>query len=101
MYHILCAVKQPYHSRTGLRRTIGINDPRSENLRKKLTGCVVNLFSRWTVKFWFCQFHVIFLTVQTDTHELTFIHIKKVRFIGVDLFYDLRFRIILRHKSSS
>ena len=101
MYHILCAVKKTHHSRTSLRSSVGIDNARSENLRKQLSGRIINLLAGRTVKLRLRQFYIILFTVETDSHEFALVHIKEIRFVGIDLFHDLRLRIVLCHKSPS
>ena len=101
VHYIFRAVKQPHHRGAGFRRPVRINDARSQDLRKQLSRRVVNLLPGRTVKLRLCQLHMVLLTIKTDPHKLALIHIQKVRAIGIDLFYDLRFRIILCHKSPS
>ena len=101
MYHILCAVKKAYHGGTGLCSSVGIDNTRSENLCKQLSGCIINFLAGRAVKLRLRQLHIILFTVETDSHELALIHIKEIRFVGIDLFHDLRLRIVLCHKASS
>ena len=101
MYHILCAVKKTHHGGTGLGSSVGIDNTRSENLRKQLSGRIINLLAGRTVKLRLRQFYIILFTVETDSHEFALVHIKEIRFVGIDLFHDLRLRIVLCHKASS